>query len=52
MALTGPAARGDVVTIATHRAALDPEELPGYDAGVALVRRLSAEHDAEVVPCA
>jgi len=52
VALTGPAARGDVVTIATHRAALDPEELPGYDAGVALVRRLSAEHDAEVVPCA
>jgi predicted short-subunit dehydrogenase-like oxidoreductase (DUF2520 family) len=52
MALTGPAARGDVATIASHRAALDPEELPGYDAGVALVRRLSAEHRAEVVSCA
>jgi predicted short-subunit dehydrogenase-like oxidoreductase (DUF2520 family) len=52
MALTGPVARGDVATIAFHRAALDPEELPGYDAGVALVRRLSAEHRAEVVPCA
>jgi predicted short-subunit dehydrogenase-like oxidoreductase (DUF2520 family) len=42
-ALTGPAARGDVATIARHRAALDPEELAGYDAGVALARRLAAE---------
>jgi predicted short-subunit dehydrogenase-like oxidoreductase (DUF2520 family) len=39
-ALTGPAARGDAATLARHRAALAPEEIPGYDAGVALVRRL------------
>lgn len=39
-ALTGPAARGDETTLARHRAALAPEEVPGYDAGVALVRRL------------
>ena len=39
-ALTGPAARGDEATLARHRAALAPEEVPGYDAGVALVRRL------------
>lgn len=41
-ALTGPAARGDEATLARHRAALAPEELAGYDAGVALVRRLAA----------
>lgn len=41
-ALTGPAARGDDATIARHRQALDPEELAGYDAGVALARRLAA----------
>jgi predicted short-subunit dehydrogenase-like oxidoreductase (DUF2520 family) len=40
-ALTGPAARGDEATIARHRAALDPEELPGYDAGAELARRLA-----------
>jgi predicted short-subunit dehydrogenase-like oxidoreductase (DUF2520 family) len=40
-ALTGPAARGDEATLARHRAALAPEEVPGYDAGVALVRRLA-----------
>jgi predicted short-subunit dehydrogenase-like oxidoreductase (DUF2520 family) len=53
-ALTGPAARGDEATIARHRGALPPEELSGYDAGVALARRLAAEadHDAEVVQCA
>lgn len=39
-ALTGPAARGDEETIERHRAALDPSELEGYDAGVALARRL------------
>jgi len=39
-ALTGPAARGDLDTLARHRRALAPDELPGYDAGVALVRRL------------
>jgi len=43
-ALTGPAARRDEATIARHRAALAPEELPGYDAGVALARRLADEH--------
>lgn len=41
-ALTGPAARGDHSTVARHRAVLDPDELPGYDAGVALARRLAA----------
>jgi predicted short-subunit dehydrogenase-like oxidoreductase (DUF2520 family) len=47
-ALTGPAARGDTATIASHRAALAPEELPGYDAGVALARRLCTQQRAEV----
>ena len=41
-ALTGPAARGDVATVARHRAAVAPEELAGYDAGVALARRLAS----------
>lgn len=40
-ALTGPAARGDDATLARHRAALAAEERPGYDAGVALARRLA-----------
>jgi len=40
-ALTGPAARGDDATLARHRGVLAPEELAGYDAGVALVRRLA-----------
>ena len=48
-ALTGPAARGDTATIASHRAALAEEELAGYDAGVALARRLRAQQPAEVV---
>ncbi len=39
--LTGPAARGDTATLARHRAALAPEERAGYDAGVALARRLA-----------
>jgi predicted short-subunit dehydrogenase-like oxidoreductase (DUF2520 family) len=39
-ALTGPAARGDWATVERHRAALDPSELPAYDAMVALARRL------------
>jgi len=43
-ALTGPAARGDVETLARHRAALDPSELDAYDAMVDLARRLVA-HD-------
>lgn len=42
-ALTGPAARGDLATVQRHRRALAPEELEGYDAGVALARRLVAE---------
>jgi predicted short-subunit dehydrogenase-like oxidoreductase (DUF2520 family) len=39
-ALTGPVARGDLTTIERHRQVLDPAELGGYDAGVALARRL------------
>ena len=35
-ALTGPAARGDEATLGRHRAALPEDELPGYQAGVAL----------------
>lgn len=42
-ALTGPASRGDLDTLARHRRALRDEELDGYDAGVALVGRLSAD---------
>jgi predicted short-subunit dehydrogenase-like oxidoreductase (DUF2520 family) len=42
-ALTGPAARGDLATISRHRAALDPSELDGYDAGVLLAQRLVRE---------
>jgi predicted short-subunit dehydrogenase-like oxidoreductase (DUF2520 family) len=41
-ALTGPAARGDRQTIERHRAALDPSEVPAYDALVALARRLAS----------
>lgn len=48
-ALTGPAARGDDATVARHRAALAPAEVPAYDAGVALARRLAASRGA---PCA
>jgi len=47
-ALTGPASRGDEATLARHRAALAPDEVAGYDAGVALVRRLVTE----MAPCA
>jgi len=39
-ALTGPVARGDLTTIERHRQVLDPAELGGYDAGVALARQL------------
>ena len=42
-ALTGPASRGDVITIERHRAVIDPAELAGYDAGVALAERLAYE---------
>ena len=47
-ALTGPAARGDEATVARHRDALAPEELAGYDAGVALARCLA---QTELAPC-
>ena len=40
-ALTGPAARGDEATLERHRRTLDPAEVPGYEAGVALARRLA-----------
>jgi len=39
-ALTGPAARGDTETLARHREALPPDELPAYDALLAAARRL------------
>jgi predicted short-subunit dehydrogenase-like oxidoreductase (DUF2520 family) len=39
-ALTGPAARGDVETLARHRRALDPSEVEAYDAMVDLATRL------------
>ena len=45
-ALTGPAARGDEATLDRHRQTLDPAEIPGYEAGVALARRLVAERRA------
>jgi predicted short-subunit dehydrogenase-like oxidoreductase (DUF2520 family) len=48
-ALTGPAARGDEATLARHRGALAPDEVAGYDAGVALARRLV---QTEMAPCA
>lgn len=41
-ALTGPVARGDEATLDRHRAVLDPSEHEGYDAMVALARRLVA----------
>lgn len=40
-ALTGPAARGDLATLAAHRAAIGAEELAGYEAGVRLAERLA-----------
>ena len=40
-ALTGPAARGDQVTLDRHRAALAPEERPAYDAMADLAARLA-----------
>jgi predicted short-subunit dehydrogenase-like oxidoreductase (DUF2520 family) len=43
VALTGPASRGDLVTIERHRAVIDRTELAGYDAGVALAERLAYE---------
>jgi len=46
-ALTGPAARGDEATLERHRATLEPSEIPGYEAGVALARRLAADGRTE-----
>jgi predicted short-subunit dehydrogenase-like oxidoreductase (DUF2520 family) len=40
-ALTGPAARGDEITISRHRAALPSEEHAAYDALAAEARRLA-----------
>jgi predicted short-subunit dehydrogenase-like oxidoreductase (DUF2520 family) len=45
-ALTGPAARGDEATLDRHRAALDPSELPAYEAMVAEARRLAGHPPA------
>ncbi len=42
-ALTGPAARGDMATLARHRAAIDPSEHAAYDAGAALACRLAGQ---------
>jgi predicted short-subunit dehydrogenase-like oxidoreductase (DUF2520 family) len=42
-ALTGPAARGDLPTLESHRSVIDPSELAGYDAGVLLASRLAGE---------
>lgn len=41
-ALTGPAARGDWLTLDRHLDALDASERPGYSAGVALALRLTS----------
>ena len=49
-ALTGPAARGDEATLDRHRHTLDAAELPGYDAGVALARRLAARPRRPTTP--
>jgi predicted short-subunit dehydrogenase-like oxidoreductase (DUF2520 family) len=45
-ALTGPASRGDHTTISRHRLVLDPAELSGYEAGVALCERLAQERSS------
>lgn len=44
-ALTGPAARGDQVTIERHLEALDPSERASYEAMVAEARRLAQTRD-------
>ncbi|HLN06118.1 MAG TPA: DUF2520 domain-containing protein [Acidimicrobiales bacterium] len=49
-ALTGPAARGDTATIEQHRKVLDAAELDGYDAGVALARRLAGSAASKAAP--
>jgi pantoate--beta-alanine ligase len=45
-ALTGPAARRDEATLERHRHTLGPAEIPGYEAGVALARRLASDRPA------
>jgi predicted short-subunit dehydrogenase-like oxidoreductase (DUF2520 family) len=47
-ALTGPAARRDLPTLAAHRAALAPAERDAYDAGVALAQRLAGRSGTKV----
>jgi predicted short-subunit dehydrogenase-like oxidoreductase (DUF2520 family) len=42
-ALTGPASRGDGVTVEQHRRVLPEAERAGYEAGVALAERLANE---------
>ena len=49
-ALTGPASRGDLETIERHRASLELDELPGYDAGTALAVRLAPRRGAHRAP--
>lgn len=49
-ALTGPVARGDEATLDRHRAALARDELEGYEAGVALARRLAGSAPAAQSP--
>lgn len=49
-ALTGPAARGDLATLARHRRALAADEIAGYDAGVALARRLAESGGVHAEP--
>ncbi len=49
-ALTGPAARGDEATLDRHRRTLDHTEVPGYEAGVALARRLARDRPTDDHP--
>jgi predicted short-subunit dehydrogenase-like oxidoreductase (DUF2520 family) len=49
-ALTGPVSRRDYETVREHRFALPQDELTGYDAGVALVRRLLPESGSGTQP--
>jgi pantoate--beta-alanine ligase len=49
-ALTGPAARGDDATLERHRLTLDAGELPGYEAGVGLARRLASDRVSSPPP--
>jgi predicted short-subunit dehydrogenase-like oxidoreductase (DUF2520 family) len=49
-ALTGPAARGDWVTLTRHLEALEPDERPSYQAGIDLALRLKASARVPVDP--